>query len=333
MSIPYIATPAGLTLYVDCLPKTIPSDHPNFTAIRDHLLARSDIDVIRPLLDIAGSISNFVQGAIEIKDNVLYFDGAPLNTGLARRVIALMNDAGIDAAQPLINFLTKLLNNPSRRAVQGLYEWLENSDLPITPDGCFIAWKIVGPDYVSLFPGLHRPDHTPDGRRIDIPRNEVNEDPNQVCSEGLRFCSSRYLPQYGTTYNNRVVVLKIDPADVVSFPRDAGVSKGRACGYWVIGEVRRDRAPTVFEDVSVFNGVQFDNDSTIENFGVFEAEYSFFVRNSAGLGFGFHVDRDVIDPFIGLNGLDNALISEDSKRLATPLVALTAGALHRLSQQ
>ena len=56
----------------------------------------------------------------------------------------------------------------------------------------------------------------------------------QTCSYGLHFCSEGYLRHFG---GDRVVILKINPRDVVSIPTDYNNTKGRCCRYEVIGEV------------------------------------------------------------------------------------------------
>jgi hypothetical protein len=52
----------------------------------------------------------------------------------------------------------------------------------------------------------------------------------------LHFCSQEYLPHFGGS-DSRVVIVKINPRDVVSIPTDYNNAKGRACRYEVIGEV------------------------------------------------------------------------------------------------
>jgi len=68
-------------------------------------------------------------------------------------------------------------------------------------------------------------------------RNEVNDDKNQTCSAGLHFCSQDYLNHFG---GSRIMILKINPRDVVSIPTDYKNSKGRCCRYEVIGELGVD---------------------------------------------------------------------------------------------
>ena len=45
--------------------------------------------------------------------------------------------------KPLTRFVEKLMENPSRRAVNELYAFLEHKNMPLTPDGNFLAYKGV----------------------------------------------------------------------------------------------------------------------------------------------------------------------------------------------
>jgi hypothetical protein len=65
-------------------------------------------------------------------------------------------------------------------------------------------------------------------------RNMVDDNRNNTCSSGLHFCSHSYLASFS---GERTVIVKIDPADVVSIPSDYNDAKGRTCRYTVIGEV------------------------------------------------------------------------------------------------
>jgi hypothetical protein len=65
-------------------------------------------------------------------------------------------------------------------------------------------------------------------------RNAVDDNKDVTCSAGLHFCSRSYLDHFG---GDRIMILKINPADVVSIPSDYNDAKGRACRYEVIGEL------------------------------------------------------------------------------------------------
>ena len=70
-------------------------------------------------------------------------------------------------------------------------------------------------------------------------RNKVDDNQNNTCSSGLHFCSKEYLSHFGGS-DSRTMIVKINPADVVSIPTDYNNSKGRACKYVVVGELGVD---------------------------------------------------------------------------------------------
>jgi hypothetical protein len=124
-----------------------------------------------------------------------------------------------------------LHKNPSKRAVEELYGFLEKGALPITPDGYFLAYKKVRANYMDCHTGTIS-NHV--GAVVEMERNEVDDDKDRTCSAGLHFCSQEYLKSFG---GERTMILKIDPKDVVSIPSDYNDSKGRTCRYEVIGEL------------------------------------------------------------------------------------------------
>jgi hypothetical protein len=115
--------------------------------------------------------------------------------------------------------------------VNELYGFLEKNNLPITPDGHFLAYKKVRQNYLDVHSGTM--DNSV-GKVVEMERFKVDDKAENTCSSGLHFCSQSYLNHFG---GERVVIVKINPKDVVSIPTDYDFSKGRACRYEVIGEV------------------------------------------------------------------------------------------------
>jgi len=142
----------------------------------------------------------------------------------------------------MVNFMNNLMQNPSKRAVDELYGFLEKNSLPITPEGCFLAYKKVREDFKDVHSGTM--DNSV-GRVVSMERNMVDDNRDNTCSTGLHFCSHSYL---GSFSGARTVIVKIDPRDVVSIPSDYNNAKGRACRYEVIGEV-----PVAPDDKVEFN--------------------------------------------------------------------------------
>ena len=69
-------------------------------------------------------------------------------------------------------------------------------------------------------------------------RADVDDDSQNTCSRGLHACASSYLGNfYSNSPDARVVVVKVDPKDVVSVPYDYNFSKMRVCRYEVLADV------------------------------------------------------------------------------------------------
>lgn len=171
-------------------------------------------------------------GRVVIRDGIVFVDDTPMDGELTNKMLQMLRE-GFDVA-PFSKFLLNLLDNPSYRAVTELYSFLEAGNLPITEDGCFLAYKRIKRDYTDIYSG--RMDNSI-GSTVEMPRNQVDEDKNQTCSNGLHFCSREYLPSYGTSESRKTVMIKINPADVVAIPSDYNNTKGRCCKYVVMQEL------------------------------------------------------------------------------------------------
>lgn len=189
-----------------------------------------------PAERVKKSIQKDKDTRVQLKNGVVYFEGEPLHTTLTDRMVEMV-DEGLPI-RPLSLFLINLMDNPSYRAVNELYDFLEASDLPITEDGHFLAYKRIRDNYMDIWSG--KMDNSI-GTVVAMPRNRVDENKDNTCSDGLHFCARGYLPEYGTSKNNRTVIVKINPKDVVSIPSDYNNAKGRCCRYEVVSELEHNK--------------------------------------------------------------------------------------------
>lgn len=240
-----ILNTSGATIVIGTDIHTIASDHPNLDAICE-AYALGDAEQLETLISVRKTLENFGQGIIRIEGNTMFYGERQINTGLATRIVKLMNEGKENFAKPLINFMENVLLNPSKRAIDDLFEWLEKSNLPITPCGHFLAWKIVRKDFKDEYTGTF--DNSP-GKIVEVARNEVDENPDRTCSHGLHICSSAYLPHYGNVSGgtSTIVMVKVNPRDVVAFPRDYNLAKGRVARYEVLKEVTKQQTETMFD--------------------------------------------------------------------------------------
>lgn len=224
-----IIGPNFVTVMVDGKTHVINPDHANYVAIRNALKIKDDAEVER-LIDVAQSVVNFAGGKVTIDGGRVMYGNFEVKGPVVHRILDMVRE-GFDA-NPMILFLENLMSNPSKRAVDELYGFLEATALPITEDGCFLAYKKVRHDYLDHYTGTM---NNSVGKVLEVPRNQVDEDKDRTCSHGLHFCSHSYLPHYGGG-DSKVMIVKINPRDVVAIPSDYNNAKGRTCRYEVIGE-------------------------------------------------------------------------------------------------
>ncbi len=233
-AVPYLIQGKNIILVIDGKSHTISKDtHIAYGKIVDALKAQ-DWDALREHVEPAKAIVNFGRGYVAINGGNVSWKGQPFHNALATRMIEMYQDGfPID---PMVRFMENLMQNPSKRSVDQVYGFLEKNSLPITEDGYFLAYKKVRTDYLDIYTG------TVDnsiGQVVQMDRNLVDDNPESHCSTGLHFCSESYLNGFGGG-GDPVMILKINPADVVSIPTDYNGAKGRCMRYEVVAQVNGD---------------------------------------------------------------------------------------------
>lgn len=206
------------------------SDHPAFKNALQ-CLVDGDIERARDLINIERAVKVFVKGDVRIEDGVLYYQDIELRSGLVDRIIDSMNKG--QNFEFYLPFLENLLENPSRKAVSRLFDFLVANDIELTDDGHFIAWKYVNSEYKDCH--TRKFDNSP-GTLVKMPRIHVDDNDERTCSAGLHVCSKSYLGHF-VSGTDRVVSVKVHPRDVVSIPVDYDDAKMRTCQYLVLDDV------------------------------------------------------------------------------------------------
>jgi hypothetical protein len=228
MAYPYIIQGNNIVVVIGNKSYTVSKTHITYQKVLDAIKAE-DWDLVKDVVDPKKVVLNYGKGNVSVQGENLFWKGEPLNSGLAVRMIQMLQEGF--PIEPMVNFMENLFKNPSKRAVSELYGFLEKNNLPITPDGHFLAYKKVRNDFFDVYSG------TMDnrvGNILEMERNRVDDNKDNTCSTGLHFCSMSYLSCFG---GQRTIIVKINPADVVSIPSDYNDAKGRTCRYEVIGEL------------------------------------------------------------------------------------------------
>ena len=239
-SIPYvIKTNGSVTLYLknECL--TVAPDHPNYNKIIDSIKA-GEFNKIENLVNVAKAVSQYTGNRVKIENGQIFYAGFVVHNTLTDRIIKMMTEGF--KFDHMVKFLENLMQNPSARAVSETYWFLENYGLPITEDGCFLAYKAVRSDYTDIYSGKFL---NSVGSVVSMPRNMVDDNYGIDCSKGLHVGALDYVVGYGhfvkgevrSANGNRLLIVKINPKDVVSVPKYEGHTKMRVCEYTVASEI------------------------------------------------------------------------------------------------
>lgn len=253
--IPYTLNECSITFFINGKQSTLASDHPNFDEIVIAVMKGDPDGNLRQLIDPTDTISEVTFGRVTIKSGeYVYCDDQLVPDYLANRI--LMHISKDFPVEPLIKFAEKLMENPNADVRNDLYTWLERGNMPIYPDGDFVAYKLVKHDFTPFHPGDYGQDQSP-GQEVTMPRELCNENRYDTCSTGLHFCSYEYLPTFNSWHggrlrdsstSNKVILLKINPRDVVAIPTDYNLSKGRCCRFLSIQEIMLDKIAADFGD-------------------------------------------------------------------------------------
>lgn len=211
-------------------PKTVYAGQANFKMVVE-AFKKGQWNKVRSLMDVSKAVQSFGKGTTVVRDGVVYVNGNAVHNVLTQRIVTMMTE-GFDV-NPMLRFLENLEKNPSMTAREELYLFLEANAIPLTTDGHFLAYKKVNREYMDHFTRTFR---NKIGDVCQMDRTQVDDNRDRTCSKGLHFCSYSYLASYAGTDDSRVMIVKINPADVVSIPSDYNNAKGRCWKYTVVQE-------------------------------------------------------------------------------------------------
>lgn len=238
--VPFILKTNSVALFpAGQAPLLLDSDHVNFTAVVEALKA-GDFDKAVEYASVKTFIKSVSGGKVSVSEQGVTYKGEPLTNYLTDKMMQFFKE-GLPV-EHYCNFLSNLMANPSMTARNELYLFLEAANLPITEDGCFLAYKAVRSDFKDIHSGKF--DNSP-GAHLSMPRSEVDDNRNVTCSYGFHAAAYQYARNFMQS-GGKMVAVKINPADVVSVPSDYNNQKLRCSQYIVQFEV--PDAADVFKD-------------------------------------------------------------------------------------
>lgn len=269
MAVPFMFVDGNLTLVLNNKSYQVLPDHINYRMILE-ILPTATPDELLKVVDLEKAVATFSDGLVEIKNGQVTYEGETVHGSISKRILEFMSK-GLPF-EPLVKFLHNVMENPSMQSQKELYDFLEHEHLPITEDGHFLAYKAVRSDYKDKYRGAF--DNSV-GNTVKMQRAKVDDDRSRGCSDGLHAGALNYVATYGSVESgDRIVIVKINPRDVVSVPTDCNCEKLRTCQYVVVGEYQGELLKPLYS--SNFSYDEQDDYEDDEDYDIDESYWNQF---------------------------------------------------------
>ena len=230
----FVLSGDNLVVMVNNHPYTVNNNHPNYHAIMNGIKDNIGVDDMMSLINESVLVperkfSDEFDNVTFDGDNV-YVDGQVLYHSIVDRIRQFHKENL--PYKNLLKFINNLHSNPSFNSREQAYNFLEHSMMPITEDGCFLAYKSVDSNYMDHH--THKVCNKP-GNTIEMDRSKVDDNPNNHCSSGFHVATLRYASGFGGS-RSKLVIVKINPKDIVCVPNDYSCEKCIICKYYVVSD-------------------------------------------------------------------------------------------------
>ena len=241
---PFIIKSNSLSLFpAGQAPILIDSEHVNYQAVVEALRSR-DFDLALELASVKTYFGSISGGHVTVDERGVFYKGNELTSYLADKLHQFFKE-GLPVKH-YCEFLSNLMSNPSMTSRKELYLFLEAADLPVTEDGCFLAYKAVRGDFRDKHTGKF--DNSP-GTTHAMDRADVDDNRDETCSYGFHAAAYEYAKRFMSS-GDKLVAVKINPAHVVSVPSDYNNQKLRTCAYTVMFEI--PEAADIFKGQAIY---------------------------------------------------------------------------------
>lgn len=241
-----------VTALIDGEVYTTNNGNPRYDEILELLQSGSDdADALRRLFDVEAHakerLAATLSERVRIEDGVVYVDGDVVESALTDQIGKFI-EQGVDDWKPLVAFLENCMANPSAHSRTQLFEWLARHNFSFAADGTFYAYKAVDGSLRSHRAGYGvvngevvengKLDNSV-GNTVEYPRSKVEADAAVGCASGLHAGTYRYAKEFGGA-SSTMLLVKVNPRDVVSVPTDCDAQKIRCCRYQVVSIVNEE---------------------------------------------------------------------------------------------
>jgi hypothetical protein len=229
--LPFILGPDFISVISNGAPHTIYSNDARFAKLKT-AIKEKNWDSVPQIVSLPRAIALFSSGNIQVFEGQVVYKDRPVHNSITERILEFIREGF--PFEPLVRFMDKLMDNPSERSREQLHNYLLRYFLPIGDSGCFYAVKAVQKDtFLDLYSKTicNKP-----GANPKMDRSDCNQDDEVGCAKSFHAGNYEYVKSYGSP-EDEVVLVEIEPQNVVACPKDCSYQKLRVCEYKVVGHI------------------------------------------------------------------------------------------------
>lgn len=267
------------TVVIGGQPHQFNHTHANYNELCECVMS-GEADRFVELVNTGAFIEDWSEGNFAMRDGFLYYGDEQVAIQPTERIVGMIK-SGHDH-KPMLAYLDNLYRNVSNRAVYESYNWCSHKGLPITEDGMMIGYKGVGiyhgpditdkngrtlteGDMVDKYTGQSFRNNV--GDDCSMNRRQVSDDCGKGCAAGLHVGTYDYANDWAGS-SGVVVLVKFNPADIVSVPTDCDHQKMRVSDYTVLSVTREQLEEEVYDEDEFNDDLMYiDNDNDWEDNG------------------------------------------------------------------
>lgn len=277
--------------------------------------AQDLFNLMSPVAKVSSQIesSYFLSNNVSIRGSRIFFGEERLEEALETHLFSLLDDAKPKDEKiwrSYVRFLDNLFQNANKEIREQLFRWMnyENkagNGFGITDDGCIVGYKgcagtILDP--ISKHSGFAIVDDVemngqiPNkvGSVIRMPRAAVQHDPSIGCSQGLHVGTR----DYATKWAPILLLVKVNPRDVVSVPFECDSQKMRVCEYTVL------KVTDVSEEHKMYHGSDDDFEADVLDMIGEEVEVQYYGQTYEGILVDTYTEGDEVVAIVSVEDED-----------------------------
>jgi hypothetical protein len=207
-------------------------------------LERGDWSRIPKLVDLSAQLAERTHGKVTVNSGGVFYRNQKVDNSLSAKILELIEHG--QSVVSWLRFMDNLYQQEDVNTVNRIYDWVNAGRYAITTDGCIVGYKVVDANYKDKH--THKVDNHIGARPL-MARSEVDPSEYTECSRGYHVCVRGYIGSF-YRHGDHIMVVKVNPADVVASPLGFGHRKFRCWTYEVFAEVGIEEISNLVSDTA-----------------------------------------------------------------------------------